>query len=186
MGDVELMRRVALKEPAAQSEVVERLQRRIYRLSLAICGDPCRAEDSLQETMISVLRHAETYRGDAPLEVWVDQIARRTAWRTQRQHLKTSHTEESLEQLGADAGWGTSESPEVLVARLKDAQLVARSIDHLSAKDREIITLRDILGYSGAEAAEQLEISLASQKSRLHRARLRLMGVIRKEGYVGQ
>jgi RNA polymerase sigma-70 factor (ECF subfamily) len=44
-----------------------------------------------------------------------------------------------------------------------------------------VLTLRDIDGLSGEEAAAVMGLALPALKSRLHRARLRLAGAIRKD-----
>ncbi|NUP95191.1 MAG: RNA polymerase subunit sigma, partial [Planctomycetaceae bacterium] len=46
--------------------------------------------------------------------------------------------------------------------------------------ERELLVLRDLQGLSGAEVAALLGIGLAAQKSRLHRARLRLAIEVRR------
>lgn len=55
-------------------------------------------------------------------------------------------------------------------------ELLLRAIEALPAKNREVYLMRDVKGISGEVAAERLGISLASMKSRLHRAR----GLLRK------
>jgi RNA polymerase sigma-70 factor (ECF subfamily) len=59
--------------------------------------------------------------------------------------------------------------------RLADRQLAERSLARLSSEDREILMLRDVEGFSGAEVADLLDLTLPAMKSRLHRARLRLV-----------
>ncbi len=49
----------------------------------------------------------------------------------------------------------------------------------LPREEQEAVTLRDLEGLTGEETAEALGLSLAAMKSRLHRGRLRLMGVLR-------
>jgi RNA polymerase sigma-70 factor (ECF subfamily) len=44
-----------------------------------------------------------------------------------------------------------------------------------------VLVLRDIEGLSGDETADVLGLSLRAMKSRLHRARLRLVVVLREE-----
>jgi RNA polymerase sigma-70 factor (ECF subfamily) len=45
----------------------------------------------------------------------------------------------------------------------------------LSGEERQVLTLRDLEGFSGGEVAEMLSISVSAMKSRLHRARLKLV-----------
>ena len=55
------------------------------------------------------------------------------------------------------------------------------AVDQLPEDERQVVVLRDLEGLSGEEAAEVLGLSLAAMKSRLHRGRLHLMGVARRE-----
>ncbi len=55
----------------------------------------------------------------------------------------------------------------------------------LSGEEREVLTLRDVEGFSGGEVAEMLSISLPAMKSRLHRARLKLVAELEEIGDVG-
>ena len=50
----------------------------------------------------------------------------------------------------------------------------------LSTADREILLLRDIEGLSGEQTAEVLGLAIPAMKTRLHRARLRLAGNVRR------
>ena len=59
---------------------------------------------------------------------------------------------------------------------------VSRALASLTPADREVIVLRDIEGLSGDEAAEVLELPLRTMKTRLHRARLRLMAALAEGG----
>lgn len=57
------------------------------------------------------------------------------------------------------------------------------ALDDTPVEDRAILTLRDLEGTSGEEAAALLGVGLAAMKSRLHRARLRLAAELRKGGH---
>ena len=87
----------------------------------------------------------------------------------------------SLDELGVEAGWGAEDALEVLAR--KDA--LRQAMATLDPEDQEILTLRELEGLSGPEAAEVLGLSLAAMKSRLHRARLKLAAALRKGGIDG-
>ena len=87
---------------------------------------------------------------------------------------------ESLEALGARAGWGASDDFDWSF-ELRDE--IGWALGRLPEEEREVVVLRDLEGFSGAEAAEMLGVSVAAMKSRLHRGRLRLMSTLRdREG----
>lgn len=85
---------------------------------------------------------------------------------------------DALEALGARAGWG-SESD--FSRRFEVENELEWALGRIPDEERKVIVLRDIEGFSGPETAEALELSVAAMKSRLHRGRLRLMGVLRGE-----
>lgn len=59
---------------------------------------------------------------------------------------------------------------------------LAAALDALAADEREVVLLRDGAGMSGADTAAALGLSVAAMKSRLHRARLKLAGALRRRG----
>lgn len=85
---------------------------------------------------------------------------------------------DSLEILGAEAGWGSEAE---FSHRLEVKNELAWALGQIPEEERQVVVLRDIEGLSGEETAEALELSTAAMKSRLHRGRLRLMGVARRE-----
>ena len=57
---------------------------------------------------------------------------------------------------------------------------VRQAFESLSQSDRQVLVLRDLEGFSNAESAEILGTELSALKSRIHRARLRLMARLLK------
>ena len=80
--------------------------------------------------------------------------------------------------LGLAAGWG---DPEAIASAHEQQDVLAHAFARLEPLDREILSLRDQEGLTGPEAAEVLQLPLSAVKARLHRARLRLMGEVRRE-----
>lgn len=98
-----------------------------------------------------------------------------------RARPESATTEETIESLGLEAGWGSTDDPESAVADAERRALLERALAGLSPEDRVVITLHDLDELSGPETAHILGVSLAATKSRLHRARLRLMAALRRE-----
>jgi RNA polymerase sigma-70 factor (ECF subfamily) len=89
--------------------------------------------------------------------------------------------EASLEELGLEAGWG-GRSPEEVLGRAEREWALWAAMATLADEDREVLLLRDVEGVDGETAARVLGVTLAAMKTRLHRARLRLMGAMRRKG----
>jgi RNA polymerase sigma-70 factor (ECF subfamily) len=70
------------------------------------------------------------------------------------------------------------EKPEEILLTKESREKMMEALDQLPADYRAVFILRDIEGFSNAEAGEALGISVAAVKSRLHRARIALRGML--------
>jgi len=181
VDDAALLRAAAAGDRAAFDRFVSVHRTAVWRFARGLVRDDSLAEDVLQETFLAAYRHAGTFRGDSSTRTWLLTIARRNAYRLGRradEHAPSS--EPTLARLGALAGWG-DESPESLVVQQDCRQRLQRALQALPDHEREVIMLRDVEGLSGPETAALLGVELATMKTRLHRARLRVMGALREE-----
>ncbi|MBI2393908.1 MAG: sigma-70 family RNA polymerase sigma factor [Deltaproteobacteria bacterium] len=176
---------------AAAAAFVERNAPAVGRLARAIVGDGAAADDVLQETFARAFRALDTFdeaRGGA--RPWLFAIARHAAFeqlhRRRERPVGDAADVEPMMALGVAAGWGAS--PDRALARAIQRDDLARALASLAAHDREVIVLRDLEGLSGEEVADQLSLDLRAMKSRLHRARLRLLAAVKgiEEGVVSQ
>jgi RNA polymerase sigma-70 factor (ECF subfamily) len=176
-----LVLRVAGGDRAAFGALVTDTRTPLFRYLRGLVRSDEVAEDALQETFVAVWRGAGAWRGESSGRVWLFGIARRLAARSWRRRSGEPDEAVPLEALGAEAGFG-SDDPEVSLASVRDVRRVHAALDTLSDVDREVVTLRDLDGFSGPEVAELLELPLANVKTRLHRARLRLLAALRANG----
>lgn len=150
----------------------------VHRLLLSVGATPDDAEDALQDCFVAAWRGASTFRGSGAARGWLFTIARNALRRQHRRRAGEPAEYESLDSLGASAGWG-SESD--FSHRFEVRETLEWALGQLPPDEREVVVLRDLEGFSGQETADALELSLAGMKSRLHRGRLRLMGVARRK-----
>lgn len=178
-GDAALIERAAGGDAGAFEELVDRRSPSLFRYlrSLARRED---AEDALQETFLAIWKHGRTQRTGEDARAWMFAIARNALFRLQRRRAGEPSDFETLESLGAQAGWGSDFSPERVAARAEERELLAAALASLAESDREILLLRDVEGFSGEETAEILGMTLANAKTRLHRARLRLTAEMKR------
>lgn len=182
--DATLLALTAGGDGVAYAALVERHQGRVYRFLVRLLP-PAAAEDALQETFLRVLQRAGSFRGEGSVLSWLLGIAKNEARMLSRKSVAIDRTAASLETLGAEAGWG-QESPEDLAALVDRREALERGLAQLDPSEREVLLMRDVLSLSGEETAAALGITVASMKSRLHRARLRLLAVLKKGGFDGR
>jgi RNA polymerase sigma-70 factor (ECF subfamily) len=168
-------------------------------LRLALVHAPSRAvaEEIVQETWIAVLRGLDGYKGRAALRTWICSIlvniARRRSGREGRSIPFSSVAPEqdgpSVDPDRFFAGgpyaghWQSfpsdwSDVPEERLLGQEVRAVVAEAITGLKPAQREVITLRDVEGWSAAEASELLGITDANQRVLLHRARTQVRAAL--------
>lgn len=171
---LELVRLAASGDPEAQRQLLQKLQRRIRTVALAILGNPLDADDACQSIMIEILKSADTYRGDN-LRAWADRIAARTAMRhahDRRVRAARAEPEQDVDDLRAPA----PSSP--------DHDLPRPVIEYLSVLPearRVALVLHHVMGYSVPEIAELTGTSPNTVKDRLLHARRQMRRLIRRD-----
>ena len=177
--DVELLRLTGAGDRRAFAVFMDRHVDSVHRFLRSLGASPEDAEDALQDAFVAAWRSAGSFRGAASARSWLFTIARNALRRQHRRRVGEPAATESLEELGARAGWGSGFTFERVLEARDEVEWALRQ---LPVDEREAVALRDLEGFSGAEAADALGVSVASMKSRLHRGRLRLMSVLRDEG----
>lgn len=162
---------------AALSKLLAQYEGPIYRFGTALCGDPERAKDVLQETLLAMARGLPDFRGGSSLSTWAYTIARRFCIKARR---KRRHAPELVSLEGTDAdddrpavdAPAPDPQPDQALAERRIGAAVQEAIARLEPAQREVLVLRDVEGLSASEVAEVLDLSVQAVKSRLHRARL--------------
>ena len=163
----------------AFSELVNRYERKIYRLAKNITQNDEDAEDVLQDAFLKAYTHLDNFKGDSKFYTWIVRIAVNEALMRLRKR-KTDRTvplDEPVE-LGEEtvtreiAVW--DDNPEQRYSQEEWRRILDEAVDGLKPDFRTVFVLRDIEELSTEETAETLGISVPAVKSRLLRARLAL------------
>jgi RNA polymerase sigma-70 factor, ECF subfamily len=163
--------------------LVGKIYRSIYRWALVRTGDVDDAEDVTQEVLIRIHRHLEAWEGRGSVLTWVYRITMNEAVSLERRRGPTrSADREPSRDTGAgeraaspepSGGWGESGTTDALdrLESRRAAALVLRHLNELPPAQRQAFQLVDVEGLRAVDAADLLEVSSATVRVHLHRAR---------------
>jgi RNA polymerase sigma-70 factor (ECF subfamily) len=186
--DRALLERLRAGDEHAFELLVARHDGALRRVARTFVRTDSAADDIVQETWLGVVGGLSGFEGRSTLRTWIFSIlvnkARTRATRDARS-LPFSAIEGDDEPavepaaFAADGRWVSAPvrlegDPEtgLLSAELRGHLLQA--VDQLSADQRAVITLRDLVGMPAQEVCDLLEISDGNQRVLLHRARARV------------
>lgn len=163
----------------AYDELVRRYQDVAFRTALVITGDPDEAEDAAQSAFIKAYRALPRFDTERPFRPWLLTIAGNEA-RNRRVAAGRRHRLLTTWQATLDPA--PLPSPESETIAREAAATVLAALNGLAPEDREIISLRYLIGLSEREMAAALACPSGTVKSRLHRAMARLRVTARAAG----
>jgi len=179
--DYELVQAINAGRTDRFAELVNRYEKKLYNFGLRMCGSVQDAEDMVQDTFLNVFKYLGSFRYETKLRNWIYRIATSACIKRRRKSKFAPDRELSLDEfMPGDGERVPREIPDwanVPLDQLLDEELtktVKTGIDSLPDKYRMILLLRDIEGFSTAEAAQILDLTESNVKVRLHRARLYL------------
>ena len=170
----------------AFAELVNRYERKIYRLAKNITRNDEDAEDVLQDAFLKAYTHLDNFKGDSKFYTWIVRIAVNEAlMRLRKRKTDRSVPLDEPVELGEEtvqreiAVW--EDNPEQQYSQEGWRRILDEAVDSLKPDFRTVFVLRDIEELSTEETAETLGISVPAVKSRLLRARLALRETLTRQ-----
>lgn len=163
----------------AFEELVNRYEKKIYRLGVRLMGNDQDAEDVLQETFLKAFEHLKDFREDSRFYTWLVRIAVNEGLMKLRK--RRSDKAQPMEDAVDDDGqvmprefkdW--KPNPEQEMSQKEMEQLLLDSARALPPSLRAVFFLRDVEELSTEEAAQALGLTAGAVKARLFRARFQL------------
>jgi RNA polymerase sigma-70 factor, ECF subfamily len=180
-----LLDKAVAGDAGALEALMTRHAGRVYRLAYGITRNPADAEEVVQDVFLTVVRKGGSFEGQAALATWMYRVTMNAALnrrRGKRRELEVSleehlpHYTEDGHRAGdrSDLLVDWSSTPEERVLSGESRRVLENAIDSLPDHYRAVLVLRDVEDLSNEEVASIVGDSLASVKSRLHRARMAL------------
>ena len=178
-GDLALVERAQGGDETAFEELINRYERKVFRLAKNITNNQEDAEDVLQETFLKVYAHLNGFQGNSRFYTWLVRIAVNEALMKLRKR-KSDRTVSMDDEI--DTGEDTmvreiavwEDDPEQRYSHEEIKTILDEAVADLRPAFRTVFVLRDIEELSTEETAQMLDLSIPAVKSRLLRARLQL------------
>lgn len=166
----------------ALSQIVKKYEQTVYNFSYKICRDKEKAENTMQETFLSMVKSLKQFDGKSKLSTWLYRIVLNHCLMEARKNKRFQYvdveTDDSLFNEKYIADWNSLPIKDLENSELK--KILDDAISKLAPEYRVVFTLRDVEQLSTEETAKLTDLSVPAVKSRLHRARAFLRKEIAK------
>jgi RNA polymerase sigma-70 factor (ECF subfamily) len=198
--DDDLLARLRSGDERAFAELVRQHHDSLIRLARPVVSSQAVAEEVAQETWFAVIRGLPGFRGGSSLRTWIVRILLRTA-QNRAARERRSLPFSALSGADSDEGptvdparfrppgdpwagfwssppqaWWTAPEPQAMAA--ETGRVVAEALQDLPPAQAQVVRLRDVEGWSGAEVCAALGLTEANQRVLLHRGRAKLRAAL--------
>jgi RNA polymerase sigma-70 factor (ECF subfamily) len=186
-GDTALLTALKDGDEAVFAAVVAAWGPAMLRLARAHVPSDAVAEEVVQEAWIGILRGLDRFEGRSSLKTWAFSIVSNLA---KTRGVRESRSEPFAPAVDPDRFQGDDGRypghwqmppepwPEHRLEELETRHVALAAIADLPPRQREVIVLRDVEGFSSEEACNALDISETNQRVLLHRARSKVRGAL--------
>ena len=176
--DFGVLRKAQRGDERAFSIIVRAYQVPVYNYVLRLVGDRALAEDLTQEVFLRVYQGLPRFSLRSKFTTWLFQVTKNRVLDELRASERRPRSVMDIE-----------DAPQLLVLdapfeRLEAIDAVWRAVENLSVDLKMALLLRDIVGLSYTEIADSLEVTLATVKWRISKAREDVQVALAREGIV--
>jgi RNA polymerase sigma-70 factor (ECF subfamily) len=171
-------------DESAFAMLVDRHRRALHVHCYRMLGSFEEAEDIVQETLLRAWRARESFEGGPGFRAWLYRIATNAcldAIRLRRRRVPSPSSFAEVpwlqpypDRLLDEVAPSAAEPDAVVIARETIELAFVAVIQLLPPRQRAVLVLRDVLGWSASETAALLDLTVAAANSALQRARATL------------
>lgn len=196
--DAQIVAAIAAGDEVAFRDLFERMHPVMQRVALGYVDSEAVAEEIVQETWLAVVAGIDRFQGRSTLGTWIFSILTNQAkshHRRERRARPFSSIRSGGDQEAAidadrfqtdDEAWPGHwaipprpwQKPERRLLSLEARDRLKEALALLPARQRAVVGLRDIDGFSAAEVCDLLELTTENQRVLLHRGRARLRAIL--------
>jgi RNA polymerase sigma-70 factor (ECF subfamily) len=182
-GDLDLVHATQGGDVSAFEELVERYDRKLFRIAEHITHNREDSQDAVQEAFLKAFEHVGDFREHSQFSTWLIRITVNQALMKLRKR-RTSKEVPLDEDFQAEgdvfprevADWAPNPEELYRVSELRD--ILIKALEGLRPILRTVFVLRDVEELSIDQTAEILHLTPPAVKARLWRARLQLREIL--------
>lgn len=178
LSDHALAIAAAAGDMGAFEQLYERHNRRVYSLCLRMTQNVAEAEDLAQEAFIQLFRKIGSFRGESAFTTWLHRLTiNQVLMHFRKRSVKLERTTEEGET-PVQIVRGTENPNRMSVL---DRISLDSALKQLPPGYRSVFVLHDIEGHEHEEIAKILGVAVGTSKSQLHKARMKLRRLLKKQ-----
>ena len=169
---------------AAFESLVHLYEKRVFALTLRMCGNREDAAEAAQEAFLAAWQGLAFFRGDSSFSTWLYRLASNACvdlLRRESRHRTAAGPSLDDEELNLEVP-DARPSPQDEAERRELREEIERGLAALSPEHREVLVLRELHQLSYDEIAETLDLDVGTVKSRISRGRKQLRKFLLKSG----
>lgn len=169
---------------AAFESLVHLYEKRVFALTLRMCGNREDAAEAAQEAFLAAWQGLAFFRGDSSFSTWLYRLASNACvdlLRRESRHRTAAGPYLDDEELNLEVP-DAMPSPQDEAERRELREEIERGLAALSPEHREVLVLRELHQLSYDEIAETLDLDVGTVKSRISRGRKQLRKFLLKSG----
>jgi len=158
----------------------------VFAIAMKYMKDEEAAADVAQDALLLAHRHRDSFRGDSRFSTWLYRIAATTALMHLRKRRRRSREVLMSARNDEDASFveqrpALCSGPDENAANSEAVEVVRRRLAKLGDNYKDIFWMRYLEGYTESEIARRLDLTLATVKTRAHRAKVAVRDQLRAE-----
>lgn len=165
ISDADLAARVQRGDASAFDSLVRRHMQRAFSVAMRLLGQQQDAEDLVQDAFLAALEKIDTYDNQRDFAPWFYRILVNRCLNARKSRARRSTVDLPIEAVSALA------SPLLEMERTELRHHLKKAFRLLPERQRTIVTMFDLEGFSSPEIAEVLGISDGTVRWHLHQAR---------------
>ncbi len=173
MDENELIAKAQKGDKASLAKLVKSYEQTIYNFAYKVCRNRERAENTMQETFLKMVKNLDQFSGKSKLSTWLYSIVSNNCLMMIRsdKSKKFSFAKDETDWENNFKTFDWNFQPEKITENNELKKVLDDSIEKLPQDYKVVFLLRDVEGLSTEETGKATNLSVPAVKSRLHRAR---------------